>query len=409
MEKHYNFMDEKYSERIKHVPRSFIRDILKVASSTNIISFAGGLPNKKYFPVAELTESTARVMKNHSSTALQYSLTNGLPELREIISSFYLNQGLNIPIENILITTGSQQGLDLIGKTFINENDVVLLEEPSYLGAIQAFSMYRPNFKAIELQSDGINIDKWEDSVINDNPKFTYAIPNFQNPTGISYSLLKRKQMAEKAIVNNTLIIEDDPYGRIRFSGEPLPNIYSLAPNNTILLGSFSKIIVPGFRLGWIIANKKIIEKLEVAKQAADLHTDVFVQHIVIDFLKHNDINIHLQKIIKAYKTQADVICKAMETHFPSNFTFTKPEGGMFTWVTMSKNYSSLKVFDEARKKGVAFVPGVPFYIDKKDTNTMRLNFSCTEPDSINEGIKRIAHAITEMSYLPDQYKMTVE
>jgi 2-aminoadipate transaminase len=390
-------IDLKYSDRIQQVPRSFIRDILKVASSPEIISFAGGLPNRKYFPVKELSESTARVMKNQASTALQYSLTSGLPKLREIIATFYTNQGLNIPIENILITTGSQQALDLIGKTFINEGDTVLLEEPSYLGAIQAFSMYRPKFKAIELQADGINIEKWEEAIKHDQPKFTYMIPNFQNPTGISYSLQKRKEVAKRAIENNSLLIEDDPYGKIRFSGEHLPNIFSLAPNNTILLGSFSKIIVPGFRLGWVIADKKIINKLEVAKQAADLHTDVFVQHIVIDFLKHNDLNTHLNKILKAYKTQADSICDAMAEYLPENFTFTKPQGGMFTWVTMPNNYSSLKVFNEAQKRNMAFVPGVPFYIDRKDASTMRLNFSCSEPNIINEGIKRLAKAIEQL------------
>jgi len=390
-------METKFSNRIQQVPRSFIRDILKVAGSPDVISFAGGLPNKKYFPVKELAKSTQRVLKNNSSAALQYSFTNGLPELRELIASFYCTQGLTIPIENILITTGSQQALDLIGKTFINENETVILEKPSYLGAIQAFSMYNPKFETIDLEKDGINIHKWKESMVKLNPKLTYLISNFQNPSGTSYSLNKRKDIAEYARKYDSLIVEDDPYGRIRFSGEPLPNIYKFAPNNTLLLGSFSKSIVPGFRLGWIIGNEMYIKKIEVAKQAADLHTDVFAQYIVIDYLKNNDIQLHLNKTIAAYKNQATEMCEAMQTYFPNDFTFTIPQGGMFTWVTMPKHNSSLKLFEIARKNKVAFVPGVPFYIGKLDCSNMRLNFSCSDPEIIIEGIKRLATSVKQI------------
>ncbi len=396
MKNEQHSVETKFSNRIKQVPRSFIRDILKVAASPDIISFAGGLPNKKYFPVNELTESTARVFKDHASAALQYSLTKGLPELREMICTFYQWQGVKINPENVIVTTGSQQALDLIGKVFINKGDSVLLEAPSYLGAIQAFSMYQPDFKAIELQKDGINLEKWKEKVVNKNPKLTYMVANFQNPTGVSYSLEKRKEVAGFAQANNSLIVEDDPYGKIRFRGESLPNIYSFAPENTILLGSFSKIIVPGFRLGWVIASTQIIEKLEVAKQAADLHTDIFTQHIVVDFLKNNDLNIHLKKITNAYKQQSDALCEAVNNYFPDTFSIVKPDGGMFSWFTMPAGYSSMQVFEKAAKRKVAFVPGVPFYINKTDTNTMRLNFSCAEPEVITEGVKRLWEAVEE-------------
>lgn len=390
-------MESVFSNRIQQVPRSFIRDILKAASSPSVISFAGGLPNKKYFPVNKLAESTQRVLRNHASSALQYSLTNGLSELRELIAGFYINQGVEIPIENILITTGSQQALDLIGKTFINEGDKVILEEPSYLGAIQAFSMYNPFFDTIKLEHDGINIKKWQKSIDKRKAKFSYIVTNFQNPSGATYSISKREQIAEYAKKTNSVIVEDDPYGRITFLNEQLPNIYKFAPNNTLLLGSFSKSIVPGFRLGWIVANKKFIKKLEIAKQASDLHTDVFAQHIVIDFLKNNNIQNHLNKIINAYKNQANVMNQSIDKYFPNECKYSKPQGGMFTWVELPEYISSLELFKKAKEKNVAFVPGVPFYIGKTDCSTMRLNFSCSEPNVIIEGIKRLANVVKQI------------
>lgn len=390
-------MSHKYSKRMQHVPRSFIRDILEVAASPDVISFAGGLPNQKYFPVNELAESCAKVFKNKSGAALQYNITQGLPDLREIIATFYLDQGIEIPIENVMITSGSQQALDLIGKVFINENDHVIIEEPSYLGAIQAFSMYNPLFIPIELQTDGINIRQYE-AALSTQTKLSYIITNFQNPTGVSYSDIKRKDVASLLIRNNALLIEDDPYGMINFTNNKNENIYKYAPDNTLLLGSFSKSVAPGFRLGWIVGNAEIINKLEVAKQATDLHTDVFAQYIVLDFLKHNDINIHLNKIKAVYKNQADIMTQTLSKLMPVGTEFTTPKGGMFTWVTLPEHISTLKLFDEAIKKGVAFVPGVPFFINKNDVNTMRLNFSCSEPDQIKEGLKRLTDSIYSLT-----------
>lgn len=389
--------ETKYSERIQQVPRSFIRDILNAATAPDVISFAGGLPNKKHFPVKELEESTQRIFRNNPSNALQYGITKGLPELREIIATFYSWQGIAININNIIITTGSQQALDIIGKTFINEGDHVVLEEPSYLGAIQAFSMYRPTFKTIELEYDGMNIEKWKESISEGKSKLTYLIPNFQNPSGTCYSLDKRKEIAENAITNNTIIVEDDPYGKIRFTGNHLPNIYKLAPNNTLLLGSFSKIIAPGFRLGWIIAKEEHIDKLEIAKQASDLHTDSFAQHIAVDYLNHNNIELHLNKIINAYKTQSEIMHTELMEKFPSECNFKKPTGGMFTWLSLPKHISSLELYEKAKETNVVFVPGIPFYINAKNCNTMRLNFSCSEPDEIREGIHRLSRAILEV------------
>lgn len=390
-----------FSERINQVPRSFIRDILKVATAPDIISFAGGLPNKKYFPVEEIKESTNAVLSANGQEALQYSNTEGLPELREHIVEHYKKQGLSVKSEQILITTGSQQALDLIGKIFINQGNTVLIEEPSYLGAIQAFSMYQPNFVPTELQSDGINTELFETNILKNSPKLAYLIPNFQNPTGISYSEEKRKEVGKIAQKHQLLLVEDDPYGLINFTGDACSSLYKYAPDNTIMLGTFSKSIAPGFRIGWIVApTNEIYEKLVIAKQASDLHTDIFSQRIISQFLTQFGVENHLEKIKKAYKQQSEAMLEALEKHFPASTKITKPKGGMFCWVQLPEGLSSMKLFHQAINEKVAFVPGVPFYIDRKDSNTLRLNFSCSEPAEIREGIRKLSICVRNQSQL---------
>ncbi|MBN1117559.1 MAG: PLP-dependent aminotransferase family protein [Bacteroidales bacterium] len=387
----------KFSERTKCVPRSFIRDILQTATSTGVISFAGGLPNKEFFPVQEIKESVNRVLLNSPHTALQYSNSEGFLPLREILSSQYQTDGIEVSPKNILITSGSQQALDLLGKVFINTNDKIIIEEPSYLGAIQAFSMYRPEFLPVNLGNDGINRESFEFLVSVADIKFAYLIPNFQNPSGISYSAERRKEIAEIAKQNNLLLIEDDPYGKISFNNQRKKSIYSYAPQNTILLGTFSKTVVPGFRLGWIVAPDAIIEKLLVAKQAADLHTDIFAQHLVCDFLSNNKLEDHLIKIRRAYALQAQEMMKSIRKFFPAEVQYTNPEGGMFLWMTLPDGLSSMELFKKTMKKKVAFVPGTPFYINRNDSNSLRLNFSCSNTDEIQEGISRMAVCVNEM------------
>jgi 2-aminoadipate transaminase len=386
-----------FSDRIGQVPRSFIRDILKVAVSPEIISFAGGLPNKDFFPVEQLKESAQRILADNPTESLQYGETMGYRKLREYIAGFFRQKGHTIGIENVLITTGSQQALDLIGKVFLNESSPLIMEEPAYLGAIQAFSMFRPDFRTVPLLNDGLDLNSFEQTIFDSHARMAYLVPNFQNPSGISYSGEKRMKIAQLAIQHNMLIIEDDPYGLIRFSGTPKKNIFSFAPDNTLLLGTFSKIVVPGFRVGWILASEKYIEKLEVAKQAADLHTDVFAQRLVYDFVTHNNLDEHIQKITHAYGLQANAMLDSIAKFFPKDIGYTKPEGGMFLWATLPEGFSSLKLFDLALSKNVAFVPGVPFYIGKTDSNSMRLNFSCSNPNEIKEGIERLASCIAEL------------
>jgi len=398
MNKQQNETDQLFSQRIQQVPRSFIRDILSVTEKPEIISFAGGLPNKNYFPVEEIKQCAIKVLTENGQQALQYSTTEGLISLRQHISLQYSLQGLNVPMDRILITTGSQQALDLIGKVFINNGDEILIEEPAYLGAIQALSMYEPMFCSVPLLSDGIDIGKLKETLIVKNIKMAYLVPNFQNPSGITYSEQRREDVAQLLKQHNVMMIEDDPYGAIRFTDEKHKSLYHYAPEHTFMLGTFSKTVAPGLRIGWIVApSKQWYEKLVIAKQASDLHSDILSQRIISEFLSVYDLGKHMEKIISAYKHQSEVMISAMQREFPSDAEFTKPMGGMFCWVKMPEGFSSMQLFHAAIKKNVAFVPGSPFYINKSDVNTFRLNFSCSTPDLINEGIKRIGEAMKEM------------
>ena len=305
-------MDSIFSDRISDVPRSFIREILKVALDPNIISFAGGLPNRKLFPVKELKSATNKVFDTMGSDTLQYSESEGYSGLREMIAKRYHDKkNLDIAASSILITNGSQQGLDLMGKIVINDGDDIIIEEPGYLGAIQAFSIFKPRFNPVALTEEGLDIKQFKSVMSARKPKLIYSVPNFQNPSGISYSEHNRLEIADILRGTNTLLIEDDPYGDLRYSGTVKPSFKTILPANTILLGSFSKTIVPGFRLGWIVAPDDIMEKLIVAKQAADLHTSHFTQCILYQYMKDNDIEAHIRKIkeclwksIKSYVRQ---------------------------------------------------------------------------------------------------------
>jgi 2-aminoadipate transaminase len=391
-------MENIFSDRISDVPRSFIREILKVAIDESIISFAGGLPNRNLFPVKEIRVAVEKVLDEHGREVLQYSSSEGDLELRKWIADRY-KEKKNIVIHpnNILITTGSQQGLDLLGKTFLNEGDNVIIEEPGYLGAIQAFSIYKSTFFPIPVDTDGIDVDKLEHTVLGHNIKLLYSVPNFQNPSGISYSEEKRRDIAQILKGENTILVEDDPYGELRFLGKEKPSFYHLILENTVLLGSFSKIVAPSFRIGWIVAKDEIMEKLVVAKQASDLHTNYFGQRIILQYLRDNNIDEHINKIRSAYGKQRDAMIESIGEYFPDEISYTRPEGGMFLWVTLPEGLSALKVFERAIEQKVAFVPGDPFYVNKKNVNTLRLNFSSVDEETIRIGIKRLGAVLKTM------------
>lgn len=385
-------MENLLSDRIKQTPPSFIRSILKTAADPEIISFAGGLPNPISFPQEDLLVSMDRIVKTYGSKCFQYSITAGLPELRQYIAERYNKKfGLNLNFENVLITTGSQQALDLIGKIFLNKDDGVILEKPSYLGAIQAFSQYQPKFYQVNLTSEGMDTEELKKILQNDNIKFIYAIPDFQNPTGLSYSEKTRQEIRDILKDRDIVLIEDDPYGDLRFDGVRLPYIGAGKLKNSILLGTFSKTVTPGMRTGFIISeNAEILRNISLAKEASDLHSNIFTQYLIWDYLTHNDIEKHISKITALYKEQAGAMLNAMERYFPKEIKYTRPHGGMFLWVTLPEGVSSVEMFPKALEKKVVYVPGDPFYVGLRDVNAMRLNYTNADSRTIEEGIKRL-------------------
>ena len=392
-------MENAFSDRITDVPKSFIREILKVTIDPSIISFAGGLPNRDLFPVRALQKAANDVFEEAGNDILQYANSEGYLGLRQFIAARYLKQeGLEIPVEDILITTGSQQGLDLLGKTFLNEGDDLIIEEPGYLGAIQAFALYRPRFHPVMVSEGGMDIGRLAQVLNERQPKLLYTVTNFQNPSGISYSDDNRRAVADLLRNTTCLIIQDDPYGDLRFSGSRKVSFKRLLPKNTVLLGSFSKTVAPALRLGWLVAPPLLMEKLVIAKQASDLHTDYLAQRILDRYLCDNDLDAHIATIIRQYGKQKEAMIAAIKRYFPADVQYTNPEGGMFLWVTLPAGMSSMALFEAAIKQKVAFVPGTPFYVDRKDTNTLRLNFSCSDEATIIKGIKRLGDSIKDLA-----------
>ncbi|AJA46457.1 aromatic-amino-acid aminotransferase 1 [Clostridium pasteurianum DSM 525 = ATCC 6013] len=387
-----------FADRMNKVQKSFIREILKVTENPDVISFAGGLPNPLSFPIKEVKEASEKVLSENGNSVLQYSTTEGYLPLREYIAErYYKRFGLKVHANEILITNGSQQGLDLIGKVLLNKNDNILIERPGYLGAIQAFSIFEPVFNSVPLNDEGVDTAALRKTLDQCNPKLFYTVPNFQNPSGITYSAENREKIADILKERDTVLIEDDPYGEIRFMGEDLPPIRSKLKDNSIMLGSFSKIVAPAMRLGWICAKGEMMEKLLVAKQAADLHSNYYAQRVVYQFLMDNDLDEHIKKIKRLYKNQRDCMVEMIEKYFPEQVKSTKPEGGMFLWITLPDGVSSLDLFNTAIEENVAFVPGDPFYINKTGMNTLRLNYTNSDENMIEEGIKRLGKAINEI------------
>jgi 2-aminoadipate transaminase len=389
-------MKYNFAQRMSKTPRSFVREILKVTENPEIISFGGGLPNPRSFPVEAISKAVNQLLTENGSDALQYSTTEGYRPLREHIAQRYSSQGLNVDADEILITNGSQQCLDLVGKIFLDKNDKVLVEKPTYLAAIQAFSLYEPEFRSVPLQEDGVDLDALEDMLSKEDIKLFYAVTSFQNPTGITYSEEKRKKLVKLLRKYETVFIEDNPYGEIRFLGDFIPPVKAYLDEG-ILFGSFSKIVSPGMRLGWIVSPEEVMDKLIIAKQASDLHSNYFTQRVVYQYLKTNPVDEHIQKIRNLYRNQRNIMIRMMEKYFPPEVEYTQPEGGMFLWVTLPPGTSSMELFDMALEENVAFVPGQAFYADGSGENTLRLNFTNSDEKSIEKGIKRLGIAIEKL------------
>jgi 2-aminoadipate transaminase len=384
-----------FAQRMQKTPKSFIREILKVTENPDIISFAGGLPNPELIDVDGIARAAKEVFAKDGRVALQYSTTEGYLPLRRFIADRYKKRlGMDISPDEILITNGSQQCLDLIGKILINPGDRVAIERPGYLGAIQVFSLYEPVFVPIDLREDGPDPEAFKAAIYQESPRLFYCIPNSQNPSGITYSIKQRQACAEILKERRTLVVEDDAYGELQFSGTANPPFKKLLPDQTILTGSFSKIFSPGMRMGWVCAPKKIMEQLVIAKQASDLHSNYLSQRIAAQYLEDNDIDAHIRKIRDAYSSQRDCMVDALKEEMPAGITWTCPEGGMFVWVTLPAGLSAMDVFSAALKEQVAVLPGIPFYVDGGGTDTLRLNFSNSNPERIREGVRRLGKVI---------------
>lgn len=384
------------SNNAKSMRRSAIRDLLSVANKPEIISFGGGFPNTVSFPVEDIRKITNDLLTEQPEKVLQYGSTEGSVLLRTELAKRYQKQGLDVTIKNILITTASQQALDLLSRIFINPGDTVLCGLPSYLGALQAFYSYQGNPVGIQRDEEAEAVVKAL-TAAGKKPKFIYAIPDFQNPTGVTMNMEKRREIIDVARKYDLIIIEDSPYKDIRFEGESFPTLYSMDPERVILLGTFSKIFVPGFRLGWILANEQVIDRVIVAKQSADLCTPILNQEIAGRYLASGKFEPNLQKVIDLYRGKRDLMIKCLEKYMPEGVTWTHPEGGLFIFISLPEGMDSKELFKIAIQENVAFVIGEVFFCDGGGQNTMRLNFSYVSDPQMDEGIKRLGNAIRKM------------
>lgn len=388
-----------FAKRMSYIKASEIREILKVTEQEDVISFAGGLPAPELFPIEEINEINQIVLKEAGTKALQYTTTEGYAPLREWIAK-RMNERLGTIFDkdNILITHGSQQALDLSGKVFLDEGDVVLCESPTYLAAISAFKSYGCSFMEIPTDENGMVMDALENVLRNTSHiKLIYAIPTFQNPTGRTWSLERRKQLAELSSKYGVAVVEDNPYGELRFEGEAIPSIKSFdTVGNILCTGSFSKIFCPGFRIGWIAGDKDIIRKYVLVKQGTDLQCNTIAQMTIAEYLKRYDIDKHIAKIIEVYKKRRNIAMECIERYFPDNIKFTRPEGGLFTWIELPEHIPAREVLEKCLERKVAFVPGGSFFPIENKENTFRINFSNMPEERIVKGLQIIGEVIKE-------------
>ena len=385
-------MQWQFSQRAQKLQSSVIREILKVTMRPEIISFAGGLPSPATFPIDRMRAAFDKVLDTHGKVALQYGPTDGYAPLREWIADSLSTGGAKIVPEQVMMTSGSQQGLDLLGKVLIDEGSKILVETPSYLGALQAFSVYGPEFGSVPTDDHGLVPEAVAEA--GKGARLLYALPNFQNPTGRTLSIERRATLVETCARMGLPLIEDDPYGALSYKGEPMPRMLSMNPGGVIYMGSFSKILTPGIRLGYIVAPVALTRKLEQAKQATDLHTAQLTQMAVHEVIKDGFLDAHIPEIRKLYADQCHAMLNALEQYFPSGVQWTRPEGGMFIWVTLPEHIDASKLVDEAIAQHVAFVPGAPFYANDPARNTLRLSFVTVPQDRIRTGVEILGKLI---------------
>jgi 2-aminoadipate transaminase len=395
-------IDRLYSDRAGKMRKSVIRELLKVTQDPEIISFAGGLPNPNSFPVHELEETIDVVMKHHGKTALQYGTTQGLQSLREVIAERASKESIDVDADNIIITSGSQQALDTVGKMFLNPGDTAIVGLPTYLGGINAFRSYESNLTGIPLDKDGMRIDILEEKINKllkeDNiPKFIYVVPTFQNPAGVVMPESRRKKLVDIANEYDLIIVEDDPYQKLGYDCPPIKPVKAFDDEGRVIfISTFSKILAPGFRLAWTIASDELTRKMVICKQALDLCTNPFTQFIANEFINRGSLDLHILKICEMYKPKRDIMINAVKKYFPEGYTCYKPKGGMFAWVTLPEGIDTETMFLDAIKKKVAYVHGKAFHVDGGGERSMRLNFSYSSDEQIKVGMKRLGEVAKE-------------
>ena len=390
----YNHM---FSEDVGSFFRSPVREIFKKVDLNSIYSFAGGYPSAETFPMEEIRRTMSEVIDKYQGKAFQYGATQGVMELREAVAERY-----GVPVERVQITSSSQQGIDVCTRVLVNPGDVILTSSPSYLGALQSFCSYRADIRGVAHSDDMETYRASWEKVISDalsdgrKIKFLYMIPDFQNPSGESLTLDERKMLVSLAQQYDFLIVEDSPYRELRYEGEHVPTMYSLDPDRVIHLGSFSKIFAPGFRLGWALAHPDILDKIYVCKQSLDLCPPIFDQYVAAEFLRSGRLDANLSKTIALYRSKRDLLLSLLEEHMPENVCWTRPEGGLFLFLTMPEGFDAVRFYDVALDAGVAYVAGEFFHPDRSGKNTMRLNFSFMSPEKITEGVKLLAKLLKD-------------
>lgn len=395
--------EQRYAQRTQRMQGSAIRELLKFTAMPGAISLAGGLPAGEFFPLEQIAAVTQRILTTQGQQALQYGMTEGYTPLRELLARRLTAAGVRTSPDNILITSGSQQGLDLLGKVLLNPGDRLLVEAPTYMGALQAFNPYEPAYVTIRSDQDGLVVDELE-TALQAGPKCVYVLPSFQNPAGVTLTLERRRRLIELAERYEVAIIEDDPYSQLRFEGEDLPSLLSLEfarrqsdeqenqfyQGNVILLNTFSKVLTPGLRVAWIVAPAEVIRKLTLAKQGTDLHTATFNQMIAYELARDGFLEQHVPLLRKLYRERRDAMLAALDEYFPDTVSWTRPQGGLFLWVTVPEGIDTGQLLGDALEYRIAFVPGAAFHANGGGTNTMRLSFSNVNPAQIEEGIRRL-------------------
>ena len=371
-----------FSDDVPSFMKSPVREIFRLVDLSSIYSFAGGYPDAATFPQEDIKRLSALVLEKYGTKSLQYSATQGIIELREVIARRY-----GVPVDNVMVTTSSQQGIDVCTRILCNPGDTILTTAPTYLGALQSFRSYRANV---------VTLPSWEMSNCAEKPKFCYIIPDFQNPSGETMTLQEREKLVRMARERDFIIVEDSPYRELRYSGTPEPTIYSLAPERTLHLGSFSKVFAPGFRLGWIIGPPELLEQIYICKQALDLCPPVFNQYMAAEFMGSGALDANLSKSIELYRSKRDLMLGLLEKYMPEGVSWTRPEGGLFLFLTLPEHIDTVALYDRALAAGVAYVAGSFFYPDGSHRNTMRLNFSYLDASRMEPGLRILGEIISQ-------------